>query len=84
MKLEETKNLKLQYVNYVQAATSHIKSIQESDNEIAEKITQNLNIYKKNPKFKGKPSFKKWSIKTTIVLDMDIALLNADKNNKKI
>ena len=27
---------------------------------LAEKITQILNIYEKNPNFKGKPSFKKW------------------------
>ena len=78
------KIFKLQYVNNVWAATSHIQNIQESDNEIADKVTQNLNIYNKNPKFKGEPSFEKWSIKTTIVVDMDISLLNADTNNKKI
>ena len=52
MKLEETENLKLQYVNRIETNTTNINNIQESD-EI-------LNIYEKHPNFKGKPSFKKW------------------------
>ena len=35
-------------------------NIHDSDAELAEKITQILNIYEKNSNFKGKPSFKKW------------------------
>ena len=35
-------------------------NIHDSDAELAEKITQILNIYQKNSNFKGKPSFKKW------------------------
>ena len=31
-----------------------------SDIDLTEKITEILNIYEKNPIFKGKPSFKKW------------------------
>ena len=62
MKLEETENLKLQYVNQIQTNTTHINSVQESDTDLIEKITEILNIYERNPSFKGKPSFKKWCI----------------------
>ena len=34
--------------------------MKDSDTELSEKITEILNIYEKNPNFKGKPSFKKW------------------------
>ena len=47
MKLEETENLKLQYLNYIQTITSQINHIHDSDTELAEKITQILNIYRK-------------------------------------
>ena len=60
MKLEETENLKLQYVNRIETASTNINNIQESDTGLVEKITEILNIYEKHPNFKGKPSFKKW------------------------
>ena len=60
MKLEETENLKLQYVNRIETNTTHIHNIQESDIDPTEKITEILNIYEKNSNFKGQPSFKKW------------------------
>ena len=60
MKLEETENLKLQYVNRIETKTTHINNIQESDIDLSEKITEILNIYEKNPNYKGKLSFKKW------------------------
>ena len=60
MKLEESKNLKLQYVNRIETNTTHINNIQDSDVDLSEKITEILNIYEKNPNFKDKPSFKKW------------------------
>ena len=60
MKLEETENLKLQYVNRIETNTTNINNIQESDTDLVEKITEILNIYEKHPNFKGKPSFKKW------------------------
>ena len=56
--MEKTENLKLQYVNKIRTTTSQVIN---SDTELDEKITQILNIYKKNPIFNGKPSFKKWS-----------------------
>ena len=61
MKLEETENLKLQYVNNIQTTTSQINNINESDTELSEKITDISNIYEKNSSFKEKlkPSFKK-------------------------
>ena len=60
MKLEETENLNLQYVNNIQITNSQINNIKDSDTEFSEKITEILNIYEKNPKFKGEPSIKKW------------------------
>ena len=60
MKLEETENLKLQYVNSVQTATTQINNLHNSDIDLSEKITEVLNIYEKNPNFKGESSFKKW------------------------
>ena len=60
MKLEETENVKLQYVNRIETNTTHVNNIQESDTDLVEKITEILNIYEKHPNFKGKPSFKKW------------------------
>ena len=59
MKLEETENLKLQYVNNIQTITSQINNIHDSDTELAKKI-QILNINAQNPNFQVKPSFKKW------------------------
>ena len=44
MKLEETENLKLQYVNSIQTNTSHINHINDSDTALSEKITKLLNI----------------------------------------
>ena len=81
MKLEETENLKLQYVNRIETNTTHINNIQESDTDLIEKITEILNIYKKHPNFKGKPSFKNCVI---IADDTDTAFPNVDKNNKII
>ena len=59
MKLEESENPKLQYVNRIEANTTHINNIQDSDVDLTEKITENSKIIEKNPIFKGKPSFKK-------------------------
>ena len=59
MELEETENLKLQYVNNIQTTTSQINNINDSDTALSKKITEIFNIYEKNPNFKGKPSSKK-------------------------
>ena len=75
MKLEETENFKLQYVNRIETNTTHINNIQESDVELSEKIT--IRIYEKNPNFKGKPSFKNGVI---IAEGTDTVLPNVDKN----
>ena len=79
MKLEETENLKLQYVNRIETNTTKINNIQESDTDLVEKITESLNIYEKHPNFKGKPSFKNGVI---FADDTDIVFLNVDKNNR--
>ena len=81
MKLEETENLKLQYVNRIETNTTSINNIQKSDTDLVEKITEILNIYEKHPNFKGKPSFKNGVI---IADDTDIVFLNVDKNSKTI
>ena len=81
MKLEETENLKLQYVNRIETNTTHINNIQESDTDLIEKITEKLNIYKKHPIFKCKPSFKNGVI---IADNTDTVFPNVDKNNKTI
>ena len=60
MKLEETENPKLEYINRIETNTTHINNIHDSDVDLTEKITEILNIYEKNPNFKIKPSFKKW------------------------
>ena len=79
MKIEETENLKLQYVNRIESNTTHINNIQNSQVDLTEKITETLNIYEKNPNFKGKPSSKNGVI---IAKDTDIVLPNVDKNNR--
>ena len=56
MKLEETENLKLRYVYNIQTIRTQIKKIHNSDTDLAEKITEILNIFEKNPNFKDKPS----------------------------
>ena len=60
MILVDEENLKLQYVNRIETITTHINNIKGPDTDLIEKITEILNIYEKNPNFKGKPSFKKW------------------------
>ena len=81
MKLEEIENLKLENVKIIQTTTTQINHIHNSDLELSEKITKILNIYEKNPNFKGKPAFKNWS--EYFCEDTDIALMNADKKNKE-
>ena len=66
MKLEETENLNLQYVNNIQTTTSQINNINDSDTDLSEKTTEIPNINEKNPKLKGKPSFKKWCQRSQI------------------
>ena len=81
MKIEETENLKLQYVKRIETNTTHINNIQESDVDPTEKITEILNIIEKNPNFKGKPSFKKWC---SYCRRYGHSIANVDKNNKII
>ena len=59
MKLHETVKSKLTYLIIIQTTTPYNNNIQDSDNDLAEKLTQNVNIFEKNPNFKGKVSFKK-------------------------
>ena len=81
MILEETENLKLQYVNNIQTTTSQINNINDSDTELSENITEILNIFEENPNLKVNHHSKNGVI---IADDTDRALPNADKNNKKI
>ena len=59
MKLEETENLKSQYVNRIETNTTNINNIQDSDTDLVEKITEILNIYEKHPNFKRQTIFQK-------------------------
>ena len=60
IKLEEIENIKLQNVNNIQTTTTtQTNKLLESDTGLSEKSTEILNIYEKNPNFKGDPSFKK-------------------------
>ena len=80
MKLEETEKLKLQYVKNINTTTSKFNNIQDSDGELAEKIIQILNI--KRIQISKANLHSKNGV--TIVANMDIVLLNAEKNNKTI
>ena len=44
MKLEETENLKLKYVNRIETNTTQINNIHDSDVDLTEKITEILNM----------------------------------------
>ena len=79
MKLEETENLKLQYVYRIETKTTHLNNIQGSDVDLTEKITEILKIYEKNPDFQRQTIFEKWC---KFCEDTDTALPNVDKNNK--
>ena len=79
MTLEETENLKLQYVNRIETITTQINKIHNSDVNLTEKISQILNIYEKIPISKVNHLSRNGVI---IVEDTDIALPNVDKNNK--
>ena len=81
MKIEETENLKLQYVNRIETNTTYINNIQESDTDLIEKITEILYIYEKHPNFKGKPSFKNGVI---IADDTDTVFPNVDNKTIRI
>ena len=80
MKLKETENLKLQYVNNNQTSTTQIKNILNSDTDLSEKITEVLNIYTTKTQILKVNHLLKNSL--TIAEDTATALLNADKNNK--
>ena len=77
MKLEETENLKLQYVNRIETNTTNINNIQESDTDLVEKITEILNIYEKQQK--ANHLSKNGVI---IAEDTDIVFLNVEKNDR--
>ena len=60
MKLEETENPKLQYVNRIGANTTHINNIQDSDVDLTERITEILNIYEEKTKFQRYTIFQNY------------------------
>ena len=79
MKLEETENLKLQYVNKIKTNASQINNINNSDTELSKKITKFLNVYEKTQISKAN-HFSKNGV--NIVDDTQTVSLNADRNNK--
>ena len=86
MKLKETKNLILQYVKNIQTTTTQIKNINNSDIDLSEKITEILNIYEKNPNFKGKTSCKnnKTTRKTTKIQGTKQIILSIQEKRSKL
>ena len=82
MKLEETENLKLEYVNNIQTTTTKINNIQDSDTDLSEKITEKINIYMRKTQFLKVNHHSKKGV--TIDEDTDTALPNAYKNSKII
>ena len=82
MKLEETENLKLQYVNRIETNTTHINNIQESDTGLIEKITEKLNIYEKKIQILMANHLSKNGVITADVTDT--VFPNVEKNNKII
>ena len=68
-------------MNNSQTTISHIQNIQECDNAVAEKLLINiLNIYEKI--IQNLKASHHLIIGVTIVVDIDIALLSSEKNNK--
>ena len=53
MKLEETENLKLQYVTTIQTISPKMINTQILDRKLAEKKFKYIKIYEKNPTFKN-------------------------------
>ena len=61
MKLEETENLRLQYVNDITKTISHLNDIQaKTQNRFSQKIYSYSKNYERNQKFKCKRSIRKW------------------------
>ena len=81
MKLEETENLKLQYVNRIETNTTSINNIQESDTDLVEKSLK-YSIFTKNTQTLKANHLSKNGV--IIADDTDIVFLNVDKNSKTI
>ena len=81
MKLEETENLKLQYVNRIETASTNINNIQESDTDLVEKSLK-YSIFTKNTQTLKANHLSKNGV--IIADDTDIVFLNVDKNSKTI
>ena len=76
MKLEETENLKLQYVNRSETNTPHINNIEQSDIDLSERITMKATqILRVNHLPKNG---------VIIADDTDTVFPHVDKNNKTI
>ena len=80
MKLEETENPKLQYVNRIETNTKHINNIQDSDVDLTEKLTEILNKYMSKTQISKVNHLSKNGV--FFADDADTVLPNVDKNNK--
>ena len=60
MNIEKTESLLLKQVSIIPETNSYRNNIEDRDTQLAEKLTQLINIYKKNAIFKEKPPIKKW------------------------
>ena len=79
MKLEETENLKLQYVNKIETTSTNSNNIQESETDLVEKITEYSIFMKRTQTSKANHLSKNGVI---IADDTDIVFPNVDKNSK--
>ena len=79
MKLEETENLKPQYVNKNQTTTSQINNTNDSDTHLSEKITEILKLYEKSQILKVNHPSKNGAF---IVVDTDTAFRMQTKTTR--
>ena len=59
MKMEETGNLKLQYVNNIQTTSSHINIINDSDTDLSEKNQRTFERLREKHKFQRQTIIQK-------------------------
>ena len=81
MKLEETENLKLQYVNRIETTPLILIIYRNQRQTSLKKITEILNIYERTQTLKANHLSKNGVI---IADDTDIVFPNVDKNSKTI
>ena len=80
MKLEETENLKLQYVNKIETTSTNINNIQEYQKQTSLKKSLKYSIFTKRTRTLKANHLSKNGV--IIADDTDIVFPNVDKNSK--